>query len=85
MRNVKMKTMRKLKKLSKALAKCGIEHDLYDDEDNGIMGLRANIWNCVDGSDVLVEVYGMAEDNYQVEVYAQPEEQVSRAFKAVMA
>jgi hypothetical protein len=81
MRNAKMKTMKKLKALSKALAKCGIEHDLYDDKDSGIVGLRVHLWNCVDGSDVLVEAYGVEEDDYEFDIYAQPEEQLSRAFE----
>lgn len=80
MRNAKTKALRKFKKLSKALAKCGIAHELYEDKDNGIVGLRADIWNCIDGSNVLVEVYGMAAENYQVDAYAQPDEQMARMF-----
>lgn len=64
--------MKKIKALANALAAVGIESDIYEDEENEIISLRTNLWNCVDGSSVLFEVYAESEDGYTFDSYAEP-------------
>ena len=63
----------KLSILSKVLTSCGVPNTLYNDEENGILSVRADLWNCVDGSSVEVCAYAMIDDNYELEAYAEPE------------
>lgn len=65
--------MKKIKALANALAAVGIESDIYEDEEHGMISLSTNLWNCVDGSSVLFEVYADSEDNYTFDSYAEPE------------
>lgn len=69
--------MAKLVNLQNALAECGIESDVFTWEHaNGTkaISLRADLWNCIDGSDVLFEVYADEDSDYEeFEHYAEPE------------
>ena len=69
--------MAKLVNLQNALAECGIESEVFawaHEDGTQAISLRANLWNCVDGSDVLFEVYAdETEDFEDFESYAEPE------------
>lgn len=80
-KNIKMAhAFAKLTALQDALAEFGIDSDVFEwtNEGNGAraVSLRADLWNCVDGSDVLFEVYTDEDSDFQEwEHYAQPEGQ----------
>ena len=63
----------KIKKMCKMLRSCGIPASVYDDKENEIVGLQAELWNCVDGSAVEFGVYATAEEGYALDSYAEPE------------
>ena len=80
-KNIKMaRAFAKLTALQDALAEVGIDSEVMEwtNEGNGAraVSLRADLWNCVDGSDVLFEVYTDEDSDFQEwEHYAQPEGQ----------
>lgn len=73
----KIMGMAKLVSLQSALAECGIESEVFTwAHENGTeaISLRADLWNCVDGSNVLFEVYADADSDFEdFESYAEPE------------
>lgn len=82
MMNTKEITIAKLINLKNALADCGIEAELltYDTSDvtpdnpTTFIALRADLWNCVDSSEVFMEVYAESDDGYEeIQHYVQPE------------
>jgi hypothetical protein len=85
-KNIKMaNAFAKLTVLQDALAQFGIDSDVFEwtNEGNGAraVSLRADLWNCVDGSDVLFEVYTDEDSDFQEwEHYAEPESQRDALF-----
>ena len=85
-KNIKMaNAFAKLTALQDALAQFGIDSDVFEwtNEGNGAraVSLRADLWNCVDGSDVLFEVYTDEDSDFQEwEHYAEPEGQADALF-----
>lgn len=75
------KAMSALMNLHNALKGCGVNSELIVDEDNNIISVRSNMWNCVDGSEVLVEVYSAEFEGWKINSYAEPEND-RRAFVA---
>jgi hypothetical protein len=77
--------MAKLVNLQNALAECGIESEVYmweHEDGTQAISLRADLWNCVDGSDVLFEVYADETGDFEdFESYAEPEND-RKAFEA---
>lgn len=65
--------MDKLTNLHNALTECGIEADLYEDTEHNIISVRIDAWNCCDGSNVIVEVYATEDEDYEIQLYAEPE------------
>lgn len=88
-KNIKMAhAFAKLTALQDALAEVGIDSDVMEwtNEGNGAksVSLRANLWNCVDGSDVLFEVYTDEDSDFEEwEHCAQPEGQADELFEEV--
>lgn len=88
-KNIKMaKAFAKLTALQDALAQFGIDSDVMEwtNEGNGAqaVSLRADLWNCVDGSDVLFEVYTDEDSDFQEwEHYAEPEGQADALFAKI--
>ena len=80
-KNIKMAhAFAKLTALQDALAEVGVDSEVMEwtNEGNGAraVSLLANLWNCVDGSDVLFEVYTDEDSDFQEwEHYAEPENQ----------
>jgi hypothetical protein len=85
-KNIKMaNAFAKLTALQDALAQFGIDSDVMEwtNEGNGAraVSLRADLWNCVDGSDVLFEIYTDEDSDFQEwEHYAEPEGQADALF-----
>lgn len=79
----KMIAKAKIKKMCKMLVSCGVPAFVYDDKENEIVGLRAKLWNCVDGSSVEFGVFAMPEDNYTLDSYAEPEGDREAAFAKI--
>ena len=73
METIKNVTMEKLTNLYNALTECGIEAELYENTEYNIIGVRVDAWNCCDGSSVLVEAYAMEDEDYEIQLYAEPE------------
>lgn len=69
----KNEAMEKLTNLHNALTECGIEADLYENTEHNIIGVRIDAWNCCDGSNVVVEAYAMEDEDYEIQLYAEPE------------
>jgi hypothetical protein len=65
--------MSALMNLSNALDACGIDNELIVDNENNIIFVRSNVWNCMDGTDVLVEVYSAEFEGWEINSYAEPE------------
>ncbi len=90
-KNIKMAhAFAKLTALQDALAEVGIDSDVFEwtNEGNGAraVSLRADLWNCVTGSDVLFEVYTDEDSDFQEwEHYAEPEGQADALFEEVFA
>lgn len=88
-KNIKMAhAFAKLTNLADALAEFGIDSEVseWTNEGNGAcaVSLRANLWNCVDGSDVLFEVYTDEDSDFQEwEHYAEPEGQADALFAEI--
>ena len=88
-KNIKMAhAFTKLTNLQDALAEFGIDSDVFEwtNEGNGAsaVSLRANLWNCVDGSDVLFEVYTDEDSNFEEwESYVEPEDQADELFAQI--
>ena len=86
MTNIKMAhAFAKLTALQDALAEFGIDSEVaeWTNEGNGAksVSLTANLWNCVDGSDVLFEVYTDEDSDFsEWESYAEPYTQVDELF-----
>ena len=75
------KAMSALMNLHNALKNCGIDSELIVDNDNNIISVRSDVWNCIDGSDVLVEVYSAEFEDWEISAYAEPENE-KQAFLA---
>jgi hypothetical protein len=75
------KAMSALMNLHNALKNCGVNSELVVDNDNNIISVRSDVWNCVDGSDVLVEVYSAEFEGWEINSYAEPEND-RKAFEA---
>ena len=90
-KNIKMaNAFAKLTALQDALAQFGIDSDVFEwtNEGNGAraVSLRADLWNCVDGSDVLFEIYTDEDSDFQEwEHYAEPEGQADALFAEAFA
>jgi hypothetical protein len=88
-KNIKMAhAFAKLINLADALAEFGIDSEVseWTNEGNGAhaVGLRADLWNCVDGSDVLFEVYTDEDSDFQEwEHYAEPAGQAETLFEEI--
>lgn len=67
--------MSTLMNLSDALDACGIDNELFVDNENNIISVRSNVWNCMDGTDVLVEVYSAEFEGWEINSYAEPEKE----------
>ena len=83
MKNKKMMAMEKLTNLHNALNECGIEAELYEDTESNIISVRVDAWNCCDGSSVLVEVYAMEDEDYEIQLYAEPENDRKRFMEEI--
>ena len=74
--------MAKLMNLQNALAECGIKSEVYaweHEDGTQAISLRADLWNCVDGSDVLFEVYADETGDFEnFDSYAEPENDRNR-------
>ena len=77
----------KLMNLSSALNECGIDNELCFDEENNIISLSAEIWNCVDGSEVEFCVYcAEFEDDFEeLHSYCDPHSQSAALFADFVA
>ena len=64
--------MKKIKALANALAAVGIESDTYETVE-GDLFLTTHLWNCYDGSSIRFEVYAEADNGYELDHYAEPE------------
>ena len=77
----------KLMNLQNALAECGIESEVspWEHEDGTeAISLRANLWNCVAGSEVLFEVYADETSDFEeFEAYAEPENDRNRVIAEI--
>lgn len=88
-KNIKMAhAFAKLTNLADTLAEFGIDSEVseWTNEGNGALAvsLRANLWNCVDGSDVLFEVYTDEDSNFEEwESYAEPAGQADALFEEI--
>ena len=88
-KNIKMAhAFAKLTALQDALAEVGVDSEVMEwtNEGNGAraVSLRADLWNCVDGSNVLFEVYTDEDSDFQEwEHYAEPERQADALFAKV--
>lgn len=80
-KNIKMAhAFAKLTALQDALAEVGVDSEVMEwtNEGNGAraVSLRADLWNCIDGKDVLFEVYTDEDSDFEEwESYAEPESQ----------
>ena len=79
----KNEAMEKLTGLHTALTECGIEADLYEDTEHNIIGVRIDAWNCCDGSNVVVEAYATEDEDYEIQLYAQPENDSKRFMEEI--
>lgn len=70
----------KIANLAIALELCGIEAEVEERED-GVISLNADIWNCMDGSDINVQVWASPDEDYEVDSCAQDTERVEKFFK----
>ena len=90
-KNIKMAhAFAKLVALQDALAEVGVDSEVaeWTNEGNGAksVSLRADLWNCVDGSNVLFEVYTDEDSDFQEwEHYAEPEGQADALFTEAFA
>ena len=79
--------MAKLVNLQNALAECGIESEVYaweHEDGTQAISLRANLWNCVDGSEVLFEVYADETGDFEnFDSYAEPENDRNRVIAEI--
>ena len=88
-KNIKMaNAFAKLTALQDALAEVGIDSDVFEwtNEGNGAksVSLRANLWSCVDGSDILFEVYTDEDSDFsEWDSYAEPEGQAEALFEEI--
>lgn len=80
-KNIKMAhAFAKLTALQDALAEVGVDSEVMEwtNEVSGAksVSLRADLWNCVDGSNVLFEVYTDEDSDFEEwESYAEPDSQ----------
>lgn len=66
----KLNAMMKLNTLKNALELCGVETEIEEREDMII--LSGELWNCVDGSAIGLEVGAIEDNNWDIEVVAYP-------------
>lgn len=70
----------KIANLAIALELCGIEAEVEETED-GVISLSADIWNCLDGSDINVQVWASPNGDYEVESCAEDTERTKKFFE----
>lgn len=78
--NYRNEALTKLENLAVALADCGIAAEVSIEDDNGIY-LRANLWNCYDGSTELFEVWAEEDTDYAFESCINPVEKINEALE----
>lgn len=72
----------KLLNLSSALAGCGITTVIEYDDEHGIVGLSADLWNCIDGSTVNFSVWAEDTDDFaELEHCVEPEGAAEKLFE----
>ena len=74
----------KIANLAIALELCGIEAEVEETED-GTICLGADIWNCVDGSDIRLQVWADSTNNYEIESCAEDLEASRKALEELNA
>ena len=75
----KLNAMMKLNTLKNALELCGVEAEIV--EENDMIVLAADLWNCVDGSTIGLEVGAIKYNNWEIEVVAHPNEDIEDILK----
>lgn len=75
----KLNAMMKLNTLRNALELCGVEVEIEEEED--MIVLAADLWNCIDGSTIGLEVGAIENNNWEIEVVANPHGEIENLLK----
>lgn len=81
MKNYRNKALEKIENLALALDNCGISAEVTVD-DEGVY-LKANLWNCNDGSTESFEVWATKDTDYAFESCINPFEKIHEILEKI--